>query len=97
MTGNPENPSAFPIVYTTETRGSEVISQDIHLGMTLRDYFAGQALAGFCANDGKHKRAVAHSEWLGKTAEHQHERMISAILSRESYEYADAMLKERVK
>lgn len=21
-----------------------------HLGMTLRDYFAGQALAGFCAN-----------------------------------------------
>jgi len=46
MTDEPENPQAFP---SNETfiDGS---SYTTHLGMTLRDYFAGQALAGMFAN-----------------------------------------------
>jgi len=35
-----ENPSAFPYVVTPD-------AQFVHEGMTLRDYFAGQALAAF--------------------------------------------------
>jgi len=34
----PENPAAFPCTHVA------------HDGMTLRDWFAGQALAGFMAN-----------------------------------------------
>lgn len=34
----PENPFAFPSEYSASKRG-----------MTLRDWFAGQALAGYCA------------------------------------------------
>lgn len=40
-----ENPAAFPC--TGEGFQSEHYTQK---GMTLRDYFAGQALAGLCAN-----------------------------------------------
>jgi small ligand-binding sensory domain FIST len=46
MTDEIKNPQAFP---TTERflDGSHYAN---HLGMTLRDYFAGQALAGMFAN-----------------------------------------------
>lgn len=37
MTDKPENPQAFP--HGNPTHGGDI-------GMTLRDYFAGQALAG---------------------------------------------------
>lgn len=37
----PENPYAFPV---------ELGSSSLSSGMTLRDWFAGQALAGMCAN-----------------------------------------------
>jgi len=37
----PDNPPAFPITPDHVGCGE---------GMTLRDWFAGQALAGFCAN-----------------------------------------------
>ena len=40
MTDKPENPQAFP--HGNPTHGGDT-------GMTLRDYFAGQALAGSCA------------------------------------------------
>ena len=43
MTDKPENPSAFPVPWPDASPS---------LGMTLRDYFAGQALAGLCANPG---------------------------------------------
>jgi hypothetical protein len=48
MTEKPENPPAFP---STETflDGTHYTN---HPGMTLRDYFAGQALAGICADYG---------------------------------------------
>lgn len=38
----PNNPYAFPLAMTPESVDNP--------GMTLRDYFAGQALAGLCAN-----------------------------------------------
>lgn len=43
MSSEPENPSAFPIPATPEA------SYYPDFGMSLRDYFAGQALVGFIA------------------------------------------------
>ena len=43
MTDKPENPQAFP-------NGPETSEQYGEYGMTLRDYFAGKALEGMCAN-----------------------------------------------
>lgn len=51
-------------------------------GMTLRDWFAGQALAGIIA-------AHAHPSSNGHPSDHS--------ASKWSYEYADAMLAERSK
>lgn len=45
MSDKPENPPAFP--RTGEGFGNELYDAP---GMTLRDWFAGQALAGFLAN-----------------------------------------------
>lgn len=42
-----ENPSAFPSV-ELNADGSKYYS---HFGMTLRDYFAGQALAGLVTSN----------------------------------------------
>jgi hypothetical protein len=48
MTDETKNPPAFPF-NETFIDGSAYAT---HPGMTLRDYFAGQALAGLCANRG---------------------------------------------
>ncbi len=50
-------------------------------GMTLRDYFAGQALAGLCANE-------YYAVGMDKPS-----RFVQ--ITRRAYEYADAMLKAR--
>lgn len=42
MSGSPENPPAFPREERETHYGAE--------GMSLRDWFAGQALMGICAN-----------------------------------------------
>lgn len=42
----PNGGPAFP----TESKEWAARSKEIHEGMTLRDYFAGQALAGSCAD-----------------------------------------------
>jgi hypothetical protein len=55
-------------------------------GMTLRDYFAGQALAGICA--GRMKGDLIR-KWIDGYAEGQE--------TRAAYAFADAMLKERAK
>jgi hypothetical protein len=49
------------------------------LGMTIRDYFAAEALQGFCANQ----------NWFPTTNEH------FANLAEDSYKAADAMLKAK--
>ena len=68
---------AFP----TEPRGS--IYGGKHDGMTLRDWFAGQALAGVintCSAD-----ILANGE------------AIEAMFARKAYSLADAMIRERTK
>ena len=50
-------------------------------GMTLRDYFAGQALAGMLANP--------EFDFVGAGAQNR------GIVTQEAYILADAMLKER--
>jgi hypothetical protein len=61
---------------------SEEISNDQD-GMTLRDYFAGQALAGHCA---RIHVPVIDGDWPS-----------AADMARWAYEQADAMLAERAK
>jgi hypothetical protein len=46
MANKPENPSAFPFQGNDGCGGM----MQPEFGMTLRDWFAGQALAGFMAN-----------------------------------------------
>lgn len=41
---------AFPLQETKVTEGSTSVLMRSHPGMTLRDYFAGQAFAGMWAN-----------------------------------------------
>lgn len=65
----PENPRAFP-------RANEY-----QYGMTLRDYFAGQALAGLCSQHD----ATGMWSWLPNDA---------VVVA---YKIADAMLAERAK
>lgn len=45
----PENPQAFPNAWE-ETNAHGVTFPYVERGMTLRDYFAGQALAGIFAH-----------------------------------------------
>lgn len=79
MTDQPENPPAFPSI---ETHPS--FDMPMHyFGMTLRDYFAGQAVRSvmhLCARD----TLIA-----GET--------IEAAFARKAYDIADAMLRERGK
>ena len=76
MTDAPDNPAAFP--RTGEGLGNPMYDAP---GMTLRDWFAGQALAGFSAAVG---RAYGR---VGETA--------AQADARGSYERADAMIAAR--
>jgi hypothetical protein len=80
--GKPENPPAFPL----RARGDGSIFERSHEGMTLRDWFAGQALAGMMANQAmlnatlrKTQTGESVADWTAKGA----------------YAVADAMLAER--
>lgn len=69
----PENPSAFP--YGNPAAGGDP-------GMTLRDWFAGQALIGLATtNHG--------NDWGTSGVRH------GTICAEKAYAIADAMLKER--
>lgn len=58
MTNKPKNPPAFPHECVTIYAGGGE-SESAEQGMSLRDYFAGQALAGICA-DGGHGLTFQH-------------------------------------
>ena len=81
------NPSAFPEIYTDEewSETHNNFKRDTYScgGMTLRDYFAGQALSGLCvmAIPGSHNSCANMIEEQVPTA----------------YKIADAMLLEREK
>lgn len=69
--------SAFPLVEPVNSGAT------VHPGMTLRDYFAGQALNGLLSNpklaDEIRKRGGAMGGWIEQSA----------------YGWAEAMLKEK--
>ena len=82
-----DNPAAFPIAEQAARIESYQGLQHHYphvpaqSGMTLRDYFAGQALMALISKDNK------DGEKCGKKA--------VPLLAQYSYEYADAMLKAR--
>jgi hypothetical protein len=76
MTDKPENPQAFP--HGNPTYGGAT-------GMTIRDYFAGQIIAGLGAP------VVTHGRYKGTWTYDGEEVAASA------YRMADLMLKERSK
>lgn len=47
---NPDNPPAFPSVAATHFIDGRASSETQHEGMSLLDYFAGQAVQGLLAN-----------------------------------------------
>ena len=59
-------------------------------GMSLRDYFAVQALAGICNSNSIYRKA---SEGTAKSQDLS----VEAVLAWEAYAIADAMLAKRVK
>ncbi len=79
----PENPLAFPV--------SSIDGFTQH-GMTLRDYYAGQALANsaICTGEAKGYQLTA---WFGpRTDIMRHE-----IVAKQAFDHADAMLLSRHK
>lgn len=73
-----DNPSAFPSVCLGDP-GHPASNP----GMTLRDYFAGQALAGLCANH----------EWLNNVS--RAAESVTGTAAGSAFEFADAMLAKR--
>lgn len=64
-------------------------ASDDEFRSALRDMFAGQALAGFCANIEFQKAATRVGMQDGRTG--------TDFIAAAAYEYADAMLAERAK
>ncbi len=84
------NIQAFPEIITKIGYTSNAIP--IHFinsegGMTLLDYFAGQALIGYASN----QKALEEITELSKKGKGK----IVDIIARHSYRFAEAMLKER--
>lgn len=79
----PDGEPAFPWQYVDDGQPAE-----IHFGMTLRDYFAAKAMAGYLTGHAIHSQQYA--DWA-RNPPHCEE-----VASR-AYAYADAMLQERQK
>lgn len=84
----PKNPPAFPRAAFGQFQ-DDCISED---GMSLRDYFAGQALAGLFA------MTACHEQIFGTTSKSfDIEVFTPDNVASDCYGYADAMLIEREK
>lgn len=83
----PQNPSAFPEIETDRDYDADRQEHWSHTysygGMTLRDWFAGQALTGVIAYQDRGLDV--------------HDPLPSQVIARIAYELADAMLLEREK
>lgn len=80
MNTQPDNPPAFPVASTNFTADGSFYSARSTPGMTLRDWFAGQALAGLCA-------AHANPAAIGFPD--------NVETATKAYDLADAMLRAR--
>lgn len=90
----PENPPAFPALERPiNGEQPEQWTYNGFPGMTLRDYFAGQALAGFCAN----QKALSENvkECQSMAGDRMKAEMPRETLAFICYQIADAMLKVR--
>lgn len=81
---------AFPLVIP----GHGVRSDEVTSGMTLRDYFAAHAPACVLELEGWTISECAADLGIGTYKYREHYRL---LISKLSYEYADAMLAERAK
>jgi hypothetical protein len=85
---------AFPIVRKEFEDGEQI--DRIHPGMTIRDYFAGQALCSFMQTPTAQEqleRAIREKVPNGDPEERQ--RVMAGVLAKRSYLLADAMLRRR--
>lgn len=76
----PDGGPAYPTLYIEPEYGSS------YGGMTLRDYFAGQALAGYLASP---RNKFTHQLDVDP------EQLNMGVITRDAYDLADAMLAER--
>lgn len=83
----PNNPPAFPAEEYIHTQDLDAINPVRHMGMTLRDYFAGQALAGMGLS-GWERYSVWDKQY------NMPQRHAQKFADR-AYQYADAMLAAR--
>lgn len=67
--------------------------QTPHAGMTLKDYFAGQALMGLLANHWISDSRIANE--LNSYMTSSRGRELASQITRGAYGFADAMLRER--
>lgn len=81
--------TAFPVVASTGDPRDGVYCRD---GMSLRDYFAGQAIAGVIRSTVEADSAAVLSESADATG-----LAIEQVIARSAYEIADAMLAVREK
>lgn len=88
----PDGGPAFPRVESTDYLVNSTARIVTTGGMSLRDWFAGQAIQGILANGSPHVMAIGAKEAaeFGETRTEQ-------TWSRWAYEIADAMLRERAK
>lgn len=91
----PESPPAFPPSITCTAAGDVYHGYD---GMTLRDWFAGQALAGFLA-DGSQRKIAASIEadltWDDSADAETKAAIVNEQIAIGVYALADAMLAAR--
>jgi len=80
---------AFPEREKVWTADGSSWTEQFNSGMTLRDYFAGQALIGITANSDLLRSVNKRVK--------EYETTQDIIISRIAYEQADAMIKEKNK
>lgn len=83
--GGPAFPCTEPSTIEVSPGGAQTREWPIHLGMSLRDWFAGMVASGLCGD----MKEVPKINSLPKDTS------LSVVIAKCSYSVADAMLKER--
>lgn len=97
---NPINPPAFPrhyeIVHREMNEGKTLQVLQSTEGMTLRDWFAGQALMASLCHQNEYSKECATNVAMDLIIGKPNISFIE-LVAKASYAYADAMLQERQK